>query len=200
MRRFAAILGVIALSTVALSVAPTHATVPGKNGRIAFRRYLNPRQTQGAIFTINRTGLFQVTHPPRLVVTANPQWSPDWHWIVYGQGKGRDPFDNGTARIYKIRANGTHRIYLSASCTGSCMSDTGPAFSPGGKHIVFTRKSGDHPVGTGVIALYLMRADGTHVHRVTQRHVQPGPRPHKVVDEWGGVLPVRHPPGVPARR
>jgi TolB protein len=141
MRRFAAILGIIALSTVVLTVTPTHATAPGKNGRIAFRRYLNADHTRGAIFTINPNGtrLFQVTHPVPGVVTDDPEWSPDGHWIVYWQGKrGQSQLDTG--RIYKIRANGTHRIYLSASCTGSsCTSDTGPSFSPGGKHIVFTR-------------------------------------------------------------
>src|SRR6266542_1000574 len=57
MRRFAAILvGVLVVSTVLLTVAPAHATAPGKNGRIAFRRYFNADHTYGAIFTIKPDG------------------------------------------------------------------------------------------------------------------------------------------------
>src|SRR4051812_37097967 len=41
------------------------ATVDGRNGRIAFREYLNNAHTHGAIFSINPDGggLRQVTHP-----------------------------------------------------------------------------------------------------------------------------------------
>ena len=48
-------------------------------GQIAFRRYLDAGQTQGAIFTINAdgTGEKQVTSPPAGHVDDHPDWSPD---------------------------------------------------------------------------------------------------------------------------
>jgi hypothetical protein len=40
---------------------------PTRNGQIVFRRYFNPEQTKGALFTMNPDGshVRQITHPPR---------------------------------------------------------------------------------------------------------------------------------------
>src|SRR5215204_4437862 len=40
---------------------------PTRNGLIVFRRYFDPDQTKGAIFTMNPDGshVSQITHPPR---------------------------------------------------------------------------------------------------------------------------------------
>lgn len=81
------------------------ATFQGRNGRIAFRRYLNQAQTRGAIFTIRRdgTGLRQVTHPRRAFVTDEPDSSPNGRWILYQrEKKGEFP-----TRLFKIRPNGS---------------------------------------------------------------------------------------------
>ena len=81
MRRLALIATVVTL-VVAMSPLAS-ATVHGRNGRIAFRQYLNNAQTHGAIFTINPdgTGLRQVTHPgPRqnlLRTRLVAQWPMD---------------------------------------------------------------------------------------------------------------------------
>jgi hypothetical protein len=39
-----------------------------RNGQIVFRRYFDPDQTKGAIFTMNPDGshISQITHPPRV--------------------------------------------------------------------------------------------------------------------------------------
>jgi len=55
-----------------LAAAPTAsvATPPGKNGQIAFRRYLDAKRSTGALFRANPdgSGVVRVTRPPRGVV------------------------------------------------------------------------------------------------------------------------------------
>ena len=163
-----AVMGAI-MMLLAGTLGQAHATVRGKNGRIAYRRYLNQAQTRGAIFTIRRdgTGVRQLTHPRRrVIVTDEPDWSPNGRWIVYQVEN-----QNGS-RLFKIRANGSSRKYLSTDCprlneAGRC-GDGYASWSPGGKRLALQRES----CGTGsnnLIAVYVMRADGTQARRVTQR-------------------------------
>jgi TolB protein len=169
------------LMLLAGTLGQARATVRGKNGRIAYRRYLNQAQTRGAIFTIRRngTGVRQLTHPRRGVVTDEPDWSPNGRWIVY-----QVETQNGS-RVFKIRANGSNRTYLSTDCGRRC-GDGFPAWSPNGKRIALQRES----CGTGMhnlIAIYVMRADGTHRRRVTHKNATCATR-HPLEDHapaWG---------------
>ena len=164
MRRLAVIGAILMLLMGVLGQA--QATVRGENGRIAFRRYLNKAQTRGAIFTIkpHGTGVRQITHPRRGFVTDEPDWSPNGRWIVYHrEAKGEFP-----SRLFKIRPDGSNRKHLSGTCERPC-GDSFPAWSPKGKRIAFQRES----CGTGMnnlIAIYVMRADGTHPRRVTHKN------------------------------
>ena len=117
MRRLA-VMGAILMLLMAV-LGQAHATVPGENGRIAFRRYLNKAQTRGAIFTITPqgTGVRQITHPRRGIVHDEPDWSPNGRWIVY-QRETQPP--RGFSRLYKIRPNGSNRTYLSTACGRIC--------------------------------------------------------------------------------
>lgn len=163
MRRVA----VIAVTSMLLAgvMGQAHATVRGKNGRIAFRRYLNQAETHGAVFTIghNGTGVRQITHPRRGFVTDEPDWSPDGRWIVYHrEAKGEFP-----SRLFKIRPDGSNRKHLSGTCQRPC-GDSFPAWSPKGTRIAFQRES----CGAGMHALltiYVMRSDGSNPRRVVQR-------------------------------
>jgi len=165
MRRLTTV-SVAAAAVLALPL-PAAATVDGDKGRIAFRGYLNNAQTRGAIFTIRSNGSWkhQLTHPPKGVITSEPDWSPNGHWVVYHRQA------NDVSRIFKIRTNGTHRTYLSQTCKKECTTQNGsfPAWSPHGKRIAFQRDS----CGTGatnLLTIYVMRANGTHVRRVTQKN------------------------------
>jgi TolB protein len=164
-----------------------HATVRGKNGRIAYRQYLNQAQTRGAIFTIRRdgTGVRQLTHPRHGIVTDEPDWSPNGHWIVY-QVENKDG-----SRLFKIHKNGSNRTYLSARCpsldeAGRC-GDGYASWFPSGKRLAFQRES----CGTGphnLIAIYSMRADGTQARKVTHKSATCSTS-HRYEDSAPGAAP-----------
>ena len=50
-----------------------------RNGQIVFRRWFDPDQTKGALFTMNPDGshIRQITHPPKGWRDESPVWSPD---------------------------------------------------------------------------------------------------------------------------
>jgi TolB protein len=153
-------------------MAPAHATAPGKNGRIAFRRYYNADHTRGDIFTVkpDGTGERQVTHSARTNLATEPDWSPNGRWIEYQLSRHGDLDDS---RLYKIHPNGTHRTFIDASCQAPCRSDGFAQWSPRGKRIAFQRQSGPAGDPTFLFALYVMRADGTHVRQITRRGANP---------------------------
>jgi TolB protein len=162
-------------AAVALSVVPSTpalATAHGHNGRIAYREYSNDAHTRGAVFTVNPdgTGTRQVTHPRRSRLTTEPDWSPGGRWIVYTVY----PLgDEDRSRIFKIRPGGSHRTSLASSCIGSCLFDGFPQWAPHGRRIAFQRGIGPAVHHNKVIAVYVMRADGTHVRQITQRGADP---------------------------
>src|SRR5262245_60160729 len=154
-----------ALCTLLLFATTAFATPSGENGRIAFRVYLNKAQTRGAIFTIHPdgSGLTQVTHRGKVLLDDAPDWSPDGRWIAFMRRAGLE-CSCEPSRIFKVRANGKHLLRLShhPCVPGNCVEDLFPAWSPNGKRIAFTRFDDD----AGLVAIYVMRSDGTHEHRV----------------------------------
>jgi len=162
-----------ALVTVAFSVvftgSPAHATFPGKNGRISFRRYLNKAHSRGAIFSVrpDGTGERQITCPKPGVNDFEQDWSPNGRWIAFQRQGGPR---HGEGDLFKSGANGTHRTYLSGTCTGRCAADFSPFWSPSGKRISFSRWISTSPPSGNCCftAVFIMHADGTHVRQVTQ--------------------------------
>src|ERR687889_439202 len=70
------------------------------NGQIVFRRYFNPDQTEGALFTMNPDGshIRQITHPPKGWFDNLPAWSPDGKRIAFQRFKT----DTGASRIMVV--------------------------------------------------------------------------------------------------
>lgn len=130
------------LAAVAAAVAATssQATAPGKNGQIAFRRYMDPDKERGAIFTINPdgTGERQVTHPSKGTVDTNPDWSPDGSLILFSRGSA-----GGAGAIYTVRSNGSALKRLTPACSPNaeatkCEDDYLAEFSPDGRQVAFS--------------------------------------------------------------
>jgi TolB protein len=164
---------------VPAAAPPAGATFDGDNGRIAFRRFLNDAKTWGAVFTIRPDGKGerQITHPPRGYVDRNPDVSPDGRRIAF-EREGVDCEPGCRDEIWVVDADGSDPTRLTrqqepgATCETGGYCDATPGWSPDGKHIVFSRATGPFDEATGLIervALYVMRDDGTHVKRLTQK-------------------------------
>src|SRR5215204_4571564 len=71
-----------------------------RNGQIVFRRYLDPDQTKGAIFTMNPDGthVSQITDPPKGWRDEGPAWSPDGGKVAFY----RQRFDESMSRIMLV--------------------------------------------------------------------------------------------------
>ena len=96
------------------------ATFPGRNGRIAFRRFLNEEQTWGAVFTINPDGTDerQITFPPQGYVDRNPDVSPDGRRIAFErEGVDCGP-DCGYDEIFVVDVDGSNLTQLTHNRAG----------------------------------------------------------------------------------
>jgi Tol biopolymer transport system component len=152
-----------------LRSAPAPATPSGKNGAIAFRRYLGPNRTSGAIFIANPdgTGERQLTTAPAKASDDFPDVSADGRVIAFQRCRN-------ACGVYAVNSDGTGlRRVDRGGCSGDrlppgCTDDSYPAISPDGTEIAFARAFGhirndqiDH------LGIYRMRLDGSHVRRVT---------------------------------
>jgi TolB protein len=170
----------LALAGVAVSVAG--ATAPGKNGKLAFRGYLDADHTWSALFTANPDGSAtrQITHPPRRVLDIEPDWSPDGKQLVFQRVSldGCGP-DCETDQIYRLNSGGAGLKALAAESGGKgCIRRSQPAggtcrgvpaWSPDGKQIAFecavlTPAQTNPYLGR----ICVMNADGSDVHRLPQ--------------------------------
>ena len=124
------------------------ATAPGTNGPIAFRRYLDAKQTHAVLVSIAPDGSSerQITTPPAHTVDDLPDWSPDGGRIVFS----RCPPDN-VCHLMIVNADGTGLRSLTPTCRThpgpkgiprGCQDAANPSFTPDGQHVLYTRATG----------------------------------------------------------
>lgn len=90
-------------------------------------------------------------------------WAPDGRSVIFmaDLGEGQS--------IYRVRSDGSHLHAIFTAPDGTGLDD-GPAFTPDGRHIVFTRCC---PEVSGY-ALWSITPAGHHVRQVTSEAVPPG--------------------------
>ena len=129
------------------SSQPTRvSTAPGKNGAIAFKRYVGSGHSTGAIFTIDASGKGerQITRPESGVVDDQPDWSPDGSLLVFHRSVPNRPF-----ALYTVKPDGSDLTRLSPECSTpgdnvetGCEDGAWGSFLPDGKRVVYTRATG----------------------------------------------------------
>jgi Tol biopolymer transport system component len=170
------LIALAAAAAVAAGLAPAAAlaTAPGTNGQIAFRRYLGPDRTKGAIFVAapDGSGERQLTTPPANTSDDYPDVAADGGFVAF-QRCGH------TCHLFIVNTDGTG---LRRIGSGS-VDRSYPAISPDRSRIAFIRTFGhlrsnrppDH------VAIYTIRLDGSGEGRVTL----PKPKTAEDVDpQW----------------
>jgi Tol biopolymer transport system component len=94
-----------------------------------------------------------------------PNWAPDGHSVIFMADLGTGP------SVWRVRTDGTH-LHAAFTAPEGTFLDDGPAFTPDGRHIVFTRCCAPEvPTGYG---LWSITPDGHHLRPVTSEAVPPG--------------------------
>jgi Tol biopolymer transport system component len=150
----------VAAAAAGLAPAAALATAPGTNGQIAFRRYLGPDRTKGAIFMAapDGSGQRQITTPPAKTSDDYPDAASDGSFVAF-QRCGR------TCHVYAVRTDGTGLRRIGSGGVDRSY----PAISPDRTRIAFIRTFGhlrpnrppDH------VAIYTIGIDGSGERRVT---------------------------------
>jgi Tol biopolymer transport system component len=156
---------VLAFLTLTTVCAPTlaAATATTDHGVIAFSARVHGISQ---VFTVrpDGTGLRQVTHGPLPAGENGLSWSPDGRGLLFTVFEG-----GGGDKIFKSRADGSGVTLISPPCTGDCLGDDNPVYSPDGKKIAFERAFG--PIvnnNASVVAIFTMNADGSDLTQLTQ--------------------------------
>ena len=143
MRRTAILAAVLVIAILPTIASSGRATSPGRNRLIAFTRYRlqnSPIWSEIWVADPDGTGAHKVSHSRRAVEDDQAHWSPDGRWIVF------DRCTNGPCSIWLVRPDGSGQRKIPPPCpsTGSqsVCDDSGPSFTPDGRHVVFTHESG----------------------------------------------------------
>jgi Tol biopolymer transport system component len=148
---------------------------PTSNGQIVFRRWFDPDQTKGALFTMNPDGshVRQITHPPKGWRDESPVWSPNGTKVAFE----RQRIDESMSRIMLIdlKTGDTREVthcgpdqgQPKQGPPGRCESDFDPAFSPDGRSIAFQRILVQDKECCWLQGIWIVGADGSNPHQVT---------------------------------
>jgi Tol biopolymer transport system component len=169
-KRLTVLLTVVALFLVCALVVgggSASAVVSGKNGRIVFARRTCAPTCMWSLLAANPDDSNEIVLAgpyPRVFddhFIAN--WSPDAKSVIFMADLG------GGQGIWQVSATGTGLHELWAPPPDGTGIDDGPAFTPDGRHIVFTRCC---PRGFGY-SLWMINADGTGLKHLTAEPSSP---------------------------
>jgi Tol biopolymer transport system component len=151
------------------------------DGQIVFRRWLDPDQTKGALFTMNPDGshVRQITHPPKGWRDNAPAWSPDGERVAFH----RQTYDESDSHIMVVNPD-TGDTRAVTQCTGRCLQDLDPAWAPDGDSLSFHRYLGPETVARVKDGIWIVGIDGSNPHQVTKVDSKPPDE----IEEWGSAF------------
>jgi dipeptidyl aminopeptidase/acylaminoacyl peptidase len=141
--------------------APSHATFPGADGKIAFH---SNRDGNFEIYAMEPDGSSQTRLTTNSAVDLTPSWSPDGAKIAFVSTR------DSNLEIYTMNANGSGQSRI----TTSAFEEAQPDWSPDGTQLLFTTNR------DGNYEIYKMNANGTGVVRLTN---------NAAVDAWAAWSP-----------
>lgn len=149
---------------------------------------------------------------------ADASFSPDSRRVVFTQATGgvhadaytEEWIEHSAIAVMNLDGSGRRVIYQGAPYSGDLIY---PVFSPNGKQIVFERLASSFTLRSGQRAVFTIRADGSHLKRLTPWEESSGDNPdwspdgkwivfHTHVDEDGkqAQIFVIHPDGTGRRQ
>src|SRR5215217_911586 len=150
------------------------------NGQIVFRRYLDPDQGKGAIFTMNPDGshVSQITPSLNGWSDETPTWSPDGTKVAFYrvclahcEGSRIMVVDANTGDTRKVTQcmpdGGWTKEHPPPSSGDYCVGDSEAAFSPDGQSIAFRRIICPCDESSIVEGIWIVGLDGSDPHQVT---------------------------------
>src|SRR5215203_1266948 len=190
------LMGLIGLSLLLLSACGAQVSAKGggdddeenesakggstRNGQIVFRRYLDPDQSKGAIFTMNPDGshLSQITPSLNGWSDETPVWSPDGTKVAFYrvclahcEGSRIMVVDANTGDTRKVTHcmpdEGWTKEHPTPSSGRYCVGDSEAAFSPDGESISFRRIICPCDRSSIVEGIWIVGLDGSNPHQVT---------------------------------
>ena len=165
--------GVVTAALVALATLAAGGATPtsGRRGQIAWKVF--PRgvvASTSAIYAANPDGSHRrrLTHPGAGVADDLPDWSPDGSYILFErifQPTSNEP--TVADEVMRVNADGAGLRQI-GSCSGACIGNDDPQYSPDEHQIVYTRAM--RVKGTKLLALgvWLMDSNGSHPHQISR--------------------------------
>jgi dipeptidyl aminopeptidase/acylaminoacyl peptidase len=147
---------------------------PAQAGRIVWTQVLNSQFTRARLVSArpDGSGFRVLTHPGPKRFDIDAVVSPDGRWVLFE----RD-LPSGRSVLGVVGAGGGRVHIVPVRCTDPCAGLGNPGWAPDGRRIVFTRVMGpfDAPPGQSArsAVLYTARPDGSGLHRLSQRGIEP---------------------------
>ncbi len=111
----------------------------------------------------------RLTHPRAFWLDDLPDWSPDGsHILFYRIFQSNKNPPTVPDQVMRVDADGSGLRQI-GTCTGACLGNDDPQYSPDGREIVYTRAMRVSPGGAIALGVWLMSASGGQPRQITQR-------------------------------
>ena len=157
------------MAAVVLAAASSaSATFPGGRGPIAFQRITDEESFRAQVFSVGPGG----GRPTKLTSFRGgafaPDYSPDGQSLAVAGARRHQ----GHEVIYTMRADGSQQARLGTACSGNCLGNDAPAWSPDAGQLAFLRLF--RPLvnhGPSEVGLLVGSADGSSERELQRFHI-----------------------------